>query len=264
MANIKQQEQERLKLLEQIEETEKRINAQNEKAAVSKSKEANRLKSQMVEEKKRLDKLKEELGVVEKIVKAEQKRKDNAKKRRELAEEAAKYEEDQLDSLAKMSPAVKKLLTDQITGNSTITDITKEIITLKKKESGIYYHSMNDVEKYTDKQRAQFRLTREELEKQNELLKSSATESYFASLTDDEKQAFKFQAETNGLTENGIRLYKKANAERHEFVKREERIKKLNEGINGVFDSLPGKLGDVVKGVQSFAKSVAEMCGIKT
>jgi hypothetical protein len=58
MANIKQQEQERLKLLEQIEETEKRINAQNEKSAVSKSKEAKRLQSQMVEEKKRLDKLK--------------------------------------------------------------------------------------------------------------------------------------------------------------------------------------------------------------
>ena len=38
MANIKQQEQERLKLLEQIEQTEKRIHAQNEKAAVSKSK----------------------------------------------------------------------------------------------------------------------------------------------------------------------------------------------------------------------------------
>ena len=259
MANIKQQEQERLKLLEQIEETEKRINAQNEKAAVSKSKEATRLKSQMVEEKKRLDKLKEELGVVEKIVKAEQKRKDNAKKRRELAEDAAKYEEDQFDSLAKMHPAVKKLLTDQITGNSTITDITKEIITLKRKETGVYIDAAGKLGVYTEEQRAQFRLTREELEKQNELLKSSATESYFASLTDDQKEAFKFQAETNGLTENGIRLYKKANAERDEFVKREERIKQLNEGINGLFDSLPGKLGDVVKGVQSFAKSVAEI-----
>ena len=83
MANIKQQEQERLKLLEQIEETEKRINAQNEKAAVSKSKEAKRLQAQMVEEKKQLDKLKEQLGVAEKILKAETKRKETAQTARD-------------------------------------------------------------------------------------------------------------------------------------------------------------------------------------
>ena len=259
MANIKQQEQERLKLLEQIEETEKRIHAQNEKAAVSKSKEAKRLQTQMVEEKKRLDKLKEELGVVEKIVKAEQQRKDNAKKRRNLEEETSKYQDDQLSSLTKISPAVKKLLTDQITGNSTITDITKEIITLRQKETNINLVRNGEKYKFNAEERAQFKLTRQELEKQKDLLIEAATSSNFASLTDNQKEAAKYQAETNGLTEDGIRLYEKANAERKEFVKREERIKKLNEGISGVFDELPGKLGDVVKGVQSFAKGVGQI-----
>ncbi len=65
MANITQQEQERLKLLQEIELIEKRINAQNEKAAISKSKEAKRLKAQLDEEKKQLDKFKEQLGVVD-------------------------------------------------------------------------------------------------------------------------------------------------------------------------------------------------------
>jgi acid stress-induced BolA-like protein IbaG/YrbA len=61
MATIPQQEEQRLKLLEQIEAAEKRINAQNEKIAVSKDKEAKRLEKKMQDEKKSLDILKEEL-----------------------------------------------------------------------------------------------------------------------------------------------------------------------------------------------------------
>ena len=68
MATIPQQEEQRLKLLEQIEAAEKRINAQNEKIAVSKAKEAKRLEKVMEAEKKSLDTLKDELRVTEKLL----------------------------------------------------------------------------------------------------------------------------------------------------------------------------------------------------
>jgi predicted nucleic acid-binding Zn-ribbon protein len=63
MATIVQQEEQRLKLLEQIEAAEKRISAQNEKMAVSKTKEAKRLEKAMAAEKKNLGTLKDELKV---------------------------------------------------------------------------------------------------------------------------------------------------------------------------------------------------------
>ena len=137
MANINQQEQERLRLLEEIEMAEKRINVQNEKIAVSKAKEAKRLTVHMQQEKKRVEQLKEELKVVEKIVSAENKRKETAKKRRELQEEAAQYEDDQLKSLTKLSPAIKSLLNEQVAKTGLVTDMTKRMIWLKRLENKV-------------------------------------------------------------------------------------------------------------------------------
>jgi hypothetical protein len=259
MANIKQQEQERLKLLEQIEETEKRIHAQNEKAAVSKSKEAKRLQAQMVEEKKRLDKLKEELGIVEKIVAAEDKRKESAKKTREIKEEVAKYEDDQLKSISKLSPQVKALLNEQVSKTGVVSDITRRIIYLKRMENRIGEDGKKSQLNFSKEQVEAFKLEREQLEQQKSILVDSATQSAFAKMTDDQKEAAKIQAETNGMSERGLELYMKAHKQRKLFEAQEKRIKQIQERSNDVVDALPDKLGSLVKGAQSFAKGVAEI-----
>jgi hypothetical protein len=252
MANINQQEQERLRLLEEIELAEKRIYAQNEKAAISKAKEAKRLTVQLEQEKKSLTKLKEELGLVEKILKAEDKRKETAKKRREVQEESAKYEEDQLKSISKLSPAVKSLLNDQVTKSGVVSDITKEIIDLKRQELGI--NLKRGEKNYTEEQRAQFKLTREELEKQKALLIDSATESAFAKMTDDQKESAIIQAETNGMSERQAELYKKAYEQRKLFAAQEKRIAEIQEQQKKMYDVIPDGLKSIIEGVSAFLK----------
>jgi hypothetical protein len=254
MANVIQQEQERLRLLGEIELAEKRINAQNEKAAVSKAKEAKRLTAQLEQEKKSLTKLKEELGLVEKILKAEDKRKETAKKRREFQEESAKYEDDQLKSISKLSPAVKSLLNDQVTKSGVVSDITGEIIALKKKENEFNLVRNGQRMKYSEEERAQFKLTREELEKQKDLVIESATNSAFAKMTDDQKEAAKFQAETNGMTETGIALYEKANKQRKLFAAQEKRIGEIQEQQKKMYDAIPDSLKPIIEGAGKFLK----------
>ena len=254
MANIKQQEQERLKLLEQIEETEKRIHAQNEKAAVSKSKEAKRLQAQMVEEKKQLDKLKEQLGVTEKILKAETKRKETAQKRREAQEEAAKYEDDQLKSISKLSPQVKALLNEQVSQSGVVSGITAKIIYLKKQETGIQATLNGKRIVATDAQLAAYKLEREQLEKQKDLIIDAATQSAFTKMTDDQKEAAIIQAETNGMSERGAELYKQAYEQRKLFAAQEKRIGEIQEQQKKMYDAIPDGLKSIIESAGKFLK----------
>jgi len=254
MANIKQQEEERLKLLQEIELTEKRITAQNEKAAISKSKEAKRLQAQMAEEKKQLDKLKEQLAVFEKIQKAENKRKETAQKRREYQEESAKYEEDQLKSISKLSPQVKALLNDQVSQTGVAADITARIIELKRRETTILTTSSGKQIKASQEQLASYKLEREQLEKQKDLLIDSATQSAFAKMTDDQKEAAKFQAETNGLTERGVELYENANKQRKLFEAQEKRIGEIQQQQKKIYDAIPDGLKSIIEGAGAFLK----------
>jgi hypothetical protein len=254
MANITQQEQERLKLLQEIELIEKRINAQNEKAAISKSKEAKRLKAQLDEEKKQLDKFKEQLGVVEKILKAETKRKETAQKRRELQEEAAKYEDDQLKSITKLSPEVKSLLNDQVTKTGVVSDITARIIKLKRQETSIITTNDGKQIKASAEQIASYKLEREQLEKQKDLLIDSATNSAFAKMTDDQKEAAKIQADTNGMSEFGIKLYMNAYKQRKLFAAQEKRIGEIQEQQKKMYDAIPEGLKSIIEGAGKFLK----------
>ena len=254
MANIKQQEQERLKLLEQIEQTEKRIHAQNEKAAVSKSKEAKRLQAQMAEEKKQLDKLKEQLGVTEKILKAETKRKETAQKRRELQEEAAKYEDDQLKSISKLSPQVKALLNDQVTKSGLAGDITRRIIRLKRYENKIGEDGNTSKLNFSKEQVAAMKLEREQLEQQKTLLIESATQSAFGKMTDDQKEAAKIQAETNGMSEYGVALYMRAYKQRKLFAAQEKRIGEIQEQQKKMYDAIPDGIKSIIEGAGKFLK----------
>lgn len=254
MANITQQEQERLKLLQEIELIEKRINAQNEKAAISKSKEAKRLKAQLDEEKKQLDKFKEQLGVVEKILKAETKRKETAQKRRELQEEAAKYEDDQLKSITKLSPEVKSLLNDQVTKTGVVSDITARIIKLKRQETSIITTNDGKQIKASAEQIASYKLEREQLEKQKDLLIDSATNSAFAKMTDDQKEAAKIQADTNGMTAEGVRLYMNAYKQRKLFAAQEKRIGEIQEQQKKMYDAIPDGIKSIIEGAGKFLK----------
>ena len=254
MANINQQEQERLRLLGEIEQIEKRIQVQNEKAAISKSKEAKRLQAQMVEEKKRLGQLKKELDVVEKIVGAENKRKEAAKKTREIKEEVAKYEDDQLKSISKLSPQVKSLLSEQVSKTGVTADITRRIIYLKRMENKVGEDGNKSKLNFSKEEVAAMKLEREQLEQQKTLLIDSATQSAFAKMTDDQKEAAKIQAETNGMSERGLLLYMRAYEQRKLFAAQEKRIGEIQEQQKKMYDVIPDGLKSIIEGVSTFLK----------
>ena len=144
MAAINQQEQQRLTLLGKIEQAEKRINAQNEKIAVSKSKEAKRLTKMMEDEKKSLETLKEELKVTDKLLASNKKRAETLKKQAQFKKEIAEDSENELTSFSKLSNRVKTALSSEKTGYSGLASVTariREINTqiLKGREKGKKY-----------------------------------------------------------------------------------------------------------------------------
>lgn len=247
MANIKQQEEERLRLLLEIEQAEKRINAQNEKIAVSKSKEAKRLKAQMDLEKKQLETYKEQLKTVDEILSKEKKRKETAEKKRKAEEEAKKYQEDQLSSLAKLSPQVKQLLNEQVSQTGLVADITSRIIYLKRRENGVIDAGNGKRLEASAEQKAAYKLEREELEKQKALIIESAEAVVLAGMTEKQKEQAATQAQLNGLSEKGNQLFQNANALRKEFELREKRIKEIKNQQGKIFDSIPDKLKSIIK-----------------
>jgi hypothetical protein len=262
MATIVQQEEQRLKLLEQIEAAEKRISAQNEKMAVSKAKEAKRLEKAMAAEKKSLDTLKEELKVTEKLLSTNQKRSETLKKQAEFKKEILEDSENELTSFSKLSSRIKVALKDETSGynalasvSSRIREINKEI--LQARVSGRYVTQEEkgaNLEKRKNllSERESLRENRDKLLKQVESyldIKDSAT-----GISEAAKEQLEFRESISKYDIDTQRAMLNMFEQRKLFLAQEKRIGEIQEQQKKMYDVIPDGLKSIIEGVSTFLK----------
>ena len=262
MATIVQQEEQRLKLLEQIEAAEKRISAQNEKIAVSKAKEAKRLEKVMAAEKKSLDTLKEELKVTEKLLSTNQKRSETLKKQAEFKKEILEDSENELTSFSKLSSRIKVALKDETSGynalasvSSRIREINKEI--LQARVSGRYVTQEEkgaNLEKRKNllSERESLRENRDKLLKQVESyldIKDSAT-----GISEAAKEQLELRESISKYDIDTQRAMLNMFEQRKLFLAQEKRIGEIQEQQKKMYDVIPDGLKSIIEGVSTFLK----------
>jgi DNA repair exonuclease SbcCD ATPase subunit len=267
MANINQQEQQRLALLEKIEQAEKRINAQNDKIAVSKGKEAKRLEKVMAAEKKSLDTLKEELKVTEKLLSANKKRSETLKKQAEFKKEILEDSENELKSFSKLSTRVKGALKDEKTGYNALSSVSARIrqintdILLTKK----------DGKKFTDEDRIAAAEKLENLNNEKELLKSQR-EALLAQvestldikdtakgMSEEAKEELEYRESIKDFDEDTQKIFMNMFEQRKAFLAQEQKIKQIQGAQGELVDALPDGIKSIITTVKEFLTLVAEV-----
>jgi hypothetical protein len=262
MATIPQQEEQRLKLLEQIEAAEKRINAQNEKIAVSKAKEAKRLEKVMAAEKKSLETLKEELKVTEKLLSTNQKRSETLKKQAQFKKEILEDSENELKSFSKLSTRLKAALNDESTGYSAIASVSARIREINTKILLV----KKDGKKFTDDDRAAAADKLQKLFSEKELLKQqreallSQVESTLdirdttKGMSEAAKEELKFKESIKDFDENTQKIFMDMFEQRKAFLAQEKRIGEIQEQQKKMYDVIPDGLKSIIEGVSTFLK----------
>jgi hypothetical protein len=262
MAAINQQEQQRLTLLGEIEQAEKRINAQNEKIAVSKSKEAKRLTKMMEDEKKSLETLKEELKVTDKLLASNKKRAETLKKQAQFKKEIAEDSENELTSFSKLSNRVKTALSSEKTGYSGLASVTARIREINTQILLVKTDGRRMTE--ADKEAARAKLGKL-IEEKNTLrtnrdLLLQQVESYlgvkeYASEAEKQRsEELDFRQSIAEFDEETKKALSGMYQQRKNFLAQEQRIKQIQERADAVYDAMPGKIGELIKAAKGFAE----------
>lgn len=260
MATIVQQEEQRLKILEQIEETEKRINAQNQKIAVSKGKEAKRLEKVMAAEKKTLTTLKEELKVTEKLLATNKKRSDNLKKQAEYKKEILQESENELKSFTKLSARVQTALKDEKTGynalasvSSRIREINTEILLIKYSGKNVTNEDRKaafEKKERLDNEKILLNENRQALLKQ---VKSTLDVGDNArGISEAAKEELEFRESIQGFDERTQKVLENMFEQRKAFLAQEKRIGEIQKAQKGFLDAMPDGLKSIITGVTEF------------
>ena len=254
MATIVQQEEQRLKILEQIEETEKRINAQNQKIAVSKGKEAKRLEKVMAAEKKTLTTLKEELKVTEKLLATNKKRSDNLKKQAEYKKEILQESENELKSFTKLSARVQTALKDEKTGynalasvSSRIREINTEILLIKYSGKNVTNEDRKaafEKKERLDNEKILLNENRQALLKQ---VKSTLDVGDTArGISEAAKEELEFRESIQGFDERTQKVLENMFEQRKAFLAQEKRIGEIQKAQKGFLDAMPDGLKSII------------------
>ena len=260
MATIVQQEEQRLKILEQIEETEKRINAQNQKIAVSKGKEAKRLEKVMAAEKKTLTTLKDELKVTEKLLATNKKRSDNLKKQAEYKKEILQESENELKSFTKLSARVQTALKDEKTGynalasvSSRIREINTEILLIKYSGKNVTNEDRKaafEKKERLDNEKILLNENRQALLKQ---VKSTLDVGDNArGISEAAKEELEFRESIQGFDERTQKVLENMFEQRKAFLAQEKRIGEIQKAQKGFLDAMPDGLKSIITGVTEF------------
>ena len=262
MATIVQQEEQRLKLLEQIEAAEKRISAQNEKMAVSKSKEAKRLEKAMAAEKKNLGTLKDELKVTEKLLATNKKRSDNLKKQAEYKKEILQESDNELKSFTKLSARVQTALKDEKTGYNALASVSSRIREINTEILLIKYNGT----KFTNEDRKAALDKKERLDNEKILLnenrqallkqvKSTLDVGDNAKgISESAKEELEFRESIQGFDERTQKVLENMFEQRKAFLAQEKRIGQIQEQQKKMYDVIPDGLKSIIEGVSTFLK----------
>jgi hypothetical protein len=260
MATIVQQEEQRLKLLEQIEAAEKRISAQNEKMAVSKSKEAKRLEKAMAAEKKNLGTLKDELKVTEKLLATNKKRSDNLKKQADYKKEILQESENELKSFTKLSARVQTALKDEKTGYNALASVSSRIREINTEILLIKYNGRNftnedrkaalDKKERLDNEKILLNENRETLLKQ---VKSTLDVGDNAKgISEAAKEELEFRQSIQGFDERTQKVLENMFEQRKAFLAQEQRIKEIQNAQTGFLNAMPEGLKSIITGMTEF------------
>jgi hypothetical protein len=260
MATIVQQEEQRLKLLEQIEAAEKRISAQNEKMAVSKSKEAKRLEKAMAAEKKNLGTLKDELKVTEKLLATNKKRSDNLKKQAEYKKEILQESENELKSFSKLSTRVQTALKDEKTGYNALASVSSRIREINTEILLIKYNGRNftnedrkaalDKKERLDNEKILLNENRQALLKQ---VKSTLDVGDNAKgISESAKEELEFRESIQGFDERTQKVLENMFEQRKAFLAQEQRIKEIQNAQTGFLNAMPEGLKSIITGMTEF------------
>lgn len=262
MATIPQQEEQRLKLLEQIEAAEKRINAQNEKIAVSKDKEAKRLEKKMQDEKKSLDILKEELKISEKLLSASKKRSETLRKQVEFKKELKEDSENELTSFSKLSSRVKVALEDEQSQYSALASVSARIRQINTEVMLMKF----DGKKFTDADREAAVFKRDTLLKEKETLKENRdrlikqVESYLdisdsaRGISEAAKEELEFKESIKDFDADTQKIFMGMFEQRKLFLAQEKRIGEIQEQQKKMYDALPDSFKPIIEGAGKFLK----------
>jgi len=260
MANINQQEQQRLALLEKIEQAEKRINAQNDKIAVSKGKEAKRLEKVMAAEKKSLDILKEELKVTEKLLSANQKRSETLKKQADFKKEILEDSENELKSFSKLSTRVKVALKDEQSGYSALASVSTRIreINVEILQARVSGRYLTEEEKGANLEKRKNLLSERESLRENRDKLLKQVESYLdikdsaKGISEAAKEELEFRESISNYDVDTQRAMLNMFEQRKAFLAQEERIGEIQKAQEGLMAAIPDNLKTIITGITEF------------
>ena len=254
--NLSAQELERQnQLLKEREQIEQRIEERNKRIAIAGQEEMKRLKKRNEEDKTHAKNLNEELKTLKQV-------EDSAKDYTDLWEEAAAKQEDFwktsndfASDFAKMTPEVKKYLTDSNNGGNQFAAITARILSLKKQEINA---EGDELEAIQERRKALEGIRSTQVEAAQSL--ATERENVFG-ITDSQKRRQEFQTSILGMNEEDRKLSEQIFEANENLVRQQERLVELQKQQEKLVGALPEGLQSALTVVQDLIKGVAAGLG---
>ena len=254
--NLSAQELERQnQLLKERDQIEQRIEERNKRIAVAGQEEIKRLKKRNEEDKTHAKNLNEELKTLKEV-------EDKAKDYTDLWEEAAEKQEDFwktsndfASAFAKMTPEVKKYLTDSNTGGNQFAAITARILSLKKQEINA---EGDELEAIQERRKALEGIRSTQIDAAEAL--ATEKENVFG-ITDSQKRRHEFQASILGMNEEDRKLSEQIFQSNENLLKQQERLVELQKQQDQLVGALPEGLQSALTVVKDLIKGIAAGLG---
>lgn len=231
----------RLDLLREIEEANQRIEEQNKKAAVVGAEERKRLE-------KRIEREKEKLKILQKQV-------EPLEKQNTLAEEYEDLQDTLQSSFSKLDIGARKLIQTNKIGSTAFASLAKDILDIKDQQAGLSEDELKINQRKLDIYSNLYTSITNQAEA------AAQTKNELLGVSEQASRRMHFEESINGLTDEEKAKLRDLYNLNENLIAQQERLQKINEEADSLYEKLPTFLQDGVDMAKKLAKGIASGLG---
>jgi hypothetical protein len=237
----------RLDALQEIELAQKRIDALNERMAISNERHAKQLRAQIDDEKKYLKIKQDQLSADDKRLERNKKAAEKAKEKRDLEKEVKDNLDDQEKILSKLDKTTIAQLASQKGGMTTLAALQAKIMELESNRLTLN----GDALKANNEMLAFFK---EQEDAYLESVADTAKEKF--KISDELKKRLDFEKKIANFGKEEQELARKNFEYEEKQLKVRERLHKVQEGFNELYEELPSEAQGLVDSAKKFGEAI--------
>jgi hypothetical protein len=231
------EDQKRLDILRDIEETNQRIEEQNKKAAVVGAEERKRLERRIQKEKETLKELQNQVKPLE--------------QQNTLAEEYADLQDTLQSSFTKLDAGARKLITTNKIGGTAFASLASDILNIKDEQAGLSAEELKSNQKKLDVYTSLYTSITQQADA------ASQAKSELLGQTEATNRRLHFEESIANLGPEEKKKLKDLFQLKENLIQQEERLKTIQDEADDLYQKLPTFLQDGVDMAKKLGKSLS-------